>query len=211
VPRQRRIQIAGLCQHVIQRGTDRCSIFRALPDYELFIAALREASVRHGVDVHAYVLMTNHVHLVVSPHRAHSVSRAMQSIGRRYVRYFNEQHRRTGALFEGRYRSTIIDSDAYWVACARYVELNPVRAGIVRRPEAYPWSSYGANAFGMPDGVLTPHRVYMALADTPEERQRCWRSACAEETLEDQLDVIRRAVHRGGVLGKLKLPKEGQP
>lgn len=201
---------------MIQRGTNRCDLFRGAADYAIFRATLYEACRRYGVDVHAYAFMTNHVHLVATPRAPGALSSAMQAVGRRYVKYFNEQHARVGALFQGRLRSTIIDSGAYWFTCARYVELNPVRAGLARSPRDYRWSSYAAHACGSPDSLITLHPLYLALGRTPKARQSCWREMCAEELQQDQLEIIRRAFHRGGTLGNVVLADDradetGQP
>jgi putative transposase len=192
-----RPRIIGLTQHVIQRGNNKSDIFRAADDYELFLAALIEACQLHAVTVNAYVLMTNHVHLMMTPQVADGVSRAMQAVGRRYVYYFNHVYARTGGLFEGRYRSTVIDNERYWFTCARYVELNPVRAGLVASPQDYRWSSYRAHALGVGDRVLSPHALYYALGNSPRERQEAWRALCGEALPGDQLDDIRRVLHRG--------------
>jgi REP element-mobilizing transposase RayT len=138
-------------QHVIQRGNDRQPIFRTTADLAFFKDCLAFAARRHGVSIHAYVLMTNHVHLLATPEVATSLPRAMQSLGRVYVQYFNSMQGRSGTLWEGRYKAAIVDSDRYLLACMRYIELNPVRAGLVEHPERYPWSSHRANAFGVSD------------------------------------------------------------
>jgi putative transposase len=135
MPRRHRVFIEGTSHHVIQRGNNRIDIFRSPSDYKVFLSFVRKASLRYRIDVHAYVLMTNHVHLMVTPATATALPRAMQAVGRRYVPYFNERYKRTGSLFEGRYRSLVIDEESYWVTCMRYVELNPVRAGLVDRPK----------------------------------------------------------------------------
>jgi len=176
-------------------------IFRCETDYEVFLLALREATLRHRIQIHSYVLMTNHVHATVTPESAEALSNAMQTIGRRYVPYFNDRYARTGGMFDGRYRSFEIGSEDYWFNCARYVELNPVRAGLVGAPEAYQWSSYGAHAFGKEDPLVTFHWLYLALGDTPEVRQRAWRTLCGAHVSEPQLAEIRNSVNTGKALG----------
>jgi len=156
--------------------------------------------------VHSYTLMTNHIHLIVTPRKVGAVSVAMQDIGRVYVLYFNRKYERTGALFDGRFKSFIIDTESYWFTCMRYVELNPVRAGIVSHPHFYRWSSYASNAFGAGDAMLTAHALYLELGKSPEARQRRWREICDEALLGEQLAEVRRAVQKGGVLGRLRLP-----
>jgi putative transposase len=205
--RTHRPKNAGLTQHVIQRGNNRSEIFRCAGDYEVFLATLREACGRHQLDVHAYALMTNHFHLLVTPRCDTAVSMTMQAVGRRYVYHFNRRYSRTGGLFEGRYRSMLIETESYWFNCMRYVELNPVRANLASRPDAYPWSSYLSSALGMPDRLIVPHSLYASLGDSPAARQRTWREICGQALSERQLAEIRHAVHYGGALGNV-LPPE---
>jgi putative transposase len=200
--------MAGLTQHVIQRGNNRSDMFRCDDDYEFFHAALGCTCSDEHVDVHSYTLMTNHVHLAVTPREDGAVSRAMQDIGRLYVLYFNRRYDRTGTLFDGRFKAFIIDTESYWFTCMRYVELNPVRAGIVSRPEQYRWSSYASNAFGVADPVVTPHPLYLELGSSGDARQRRWREICDEALDTTQLAEIRRAVQKGGALGRLVLPAD---
>ena len=197
VARHLRPRVIGQTQHVIQRGNNKSDIFRSAEDYDLFLEALSEASSRHDMNVNGYVLMTNHVHLMVTPGAADAVSLAMQAIGRRYVYYFNRKYGRTGGLFEGRYRSMIVYTEMYWYRCMRYVELNPVRAGLVAEPDEYRWSSYKAHALGMADSIIVQHPLYLCLGATPAARQEAWREICHEALPEDQLTELRRAVQRG--------------
>jgi len=143
------------------------------------------------------VLMTNHVHLMLTPQEPDAISLAMQTIGRRYVSYFNQCHNRTGGLFEGRYRSTVIDSERYWFRCLRYVELNPVRAGLVERADHYRWSSYRCHAWGTDDPLLAQHPLYLALGASPGQRQLAWREICRDALPADELVELRRAFRRG--------------
>jgi putative transposase len=200
-----RISIPGVTQHVMHRGNNRMEIFRSPSDYEFFLATLESASKRHQMDVHSYTLMTNHVHFLVTPRTATAVSRAMQVLGVNYVRHFNRRYTRTGTLFEGRYRSMVIDNETYWFTCMRYVELNPVRAGLSAAPEAYRWSSYSANALGTPNAILVPHPLYLSLGESPAVRQQNWRAICGEVLSADQLAEIRDVAHHGGVLGRVAL------
>lgn len=195
-----------MTQHVIQRGNNRGDIFRSLSDYEVFICAMRDALRRYRLDIHAYVLMTNHVHLMVTPMTRNAVPSAMQAIGRRYVPYFNQRYERTGGLFEGRYRSMIVGDESYWITCMRYIELNPVRAGLVATPETYRWSSYRAHAMGIADTLLTEHPMYIRLGETSIDRCRSWQTFCAEGIAETELAEIRAAAHTGSVLRRLVLP-----
>ncbi|WP_228766890.1 transposase [Thiomicrorhabdus heinhorstiae] len=140
--------ILGQPQHVIVRGNNREPIFYADADYLFYLEKLQQACEKHHCDLHAYVLMTNHVHLLITPNTENGISKAMQMIGRYYVQYFNHTYQRTGTLWEGRYKATLIDSEAYALSCYRYIELNPVRADMVSHPAEYPWSSYRYNALG---------------------------------------------------------------
>jgi putative transposase len=161
--------------HVIQRGNNREAIFFAEADYDDYRGWLADAAAAYGCAIHAYGLMTNHVHLLVTPRRADSLPRTMQSLGRRYVRHINANYRRTGTLWEGCYRAAPIDSEAYFLACCRYIELNPVRAGMVRHPRHYPWSSYAAHARGAIDRLADRHRLFDRLGADPVERQKAYR------------------------------------
>ena len=160
--------------HVIQRGNNRSAIFFDTEDYEHYRDWLAGAAVDYGCLIHAYVLMTNHVHLLVTPERAESLPRAMQSLGRRYVRAINAARRRSGTLWEGRYRAAPIDSEAYFLACCRYIELNPVRARMVAHPADYRWSSYRAHAHGTADALVSDHPLYHALGRGAAERQTAY-------------------------------------
>jgi putative transposase len=204
MPRIRRLQIAGLTQHVIQRGNNRSDIFKCAGDYAVFLSVLREAAARHQLEIHSYALMTNHFHLLATPQTASALAKTMQSVGLRYVYHFNSRYARTGTLFEGRYRSVLIDTESYWFNCMRYVELNPVRAGLVSTPEAYAWSSYASNALGMPDQLIVPHTLYELLGDSPPARQQTWREICGQAFAEGQLEEIRHAVHYGHPLGNVR-------
>jgi putative transposase len=163
----------------------------------VFFSALAEARDTHKVTVNGYVLMTNHVHLVVTPETSDSLALAMQAIGRRYVHYFNREYGRTGGLFEGRYRSLIINTELYWYRCMRYVELNPIRAGLAERPEDYRWSSYRSHALGAKDSLVDHHYLYTSLGASPAARQTAWREICRDALPDDQLTELREMVHRG--------------
>ena len=165
-----RLFLPGQPIHAIQRGNNREPIFSAEEDYRYYLECLGKAAGEQGLAIHAYVLMTNHVHLLVTPDSEDSLSKAMQSVGRRYVQYFNHTYQRTGTLWEGRYKSTLIQSSRYLLTCMRYIELNPVRADMVGHPADYPWSSYCANAQGEENALLTPHALYRRLGPTPVAR-----------------------------------------
>ncbi len=172
-------------------------MFVAADDYELFREHLQRACARCGCAVHAYVLMTNHVHLLVTPATEGAFARVMQSVGRRYVRYFNLTYHRSGTLWEGRYRSTAIDSEQYFFACHRYIETNPVRAGMVASPEEYRWSSYRANALGSSDPLITAHQLYGALGVDEASRLAAYRALFRLELTEAAMRQIRRASTSG--------------
>jgi len=164
MPNSRRFNVAAIPQHVVQRGNDRQACFRQEDDYLEYLARLAGASRKHGVAIHAYVLMTNHVHLLATPETGDGMSRLMQAVGSGYVRSYNAKHARTGTLWEGRFFSSLVDGDDYLWQCHRYIELNPVRAGIASDPSRYRWSSFARNALGKPDRVVTPHPAYAGLA-----------------------------------------------
>jgi putative transposase len=187
--------------HVIQRGNNRTQIFRAADDFARFRELLLETSRRFGCAIHAYVFMTNHAHLLITPEDDHGPSRMMQAIGQRYVRGMNARHRRTGTLWEGRFRSSLIDSERYLLACSRYIELNPVRACMVDAPDRYAWSSYRFNAYGATDELLTPHSVYHGLGSSPADRQAAYRALFRVPLRSRMVDSIRDATNRGSVLG----------
>jgi putative transposase len=187
--------------HVIQRGNNRQRIFFADEDFQLYRRWLGEAAAQHGCAIHAYVLMPNHVHLLLTPRDAASLPRLMQSLGRRYVRYINAARKRTGTLWEGRYRAAPIDSERYLLTCSRYIELNPVRAGMVRRSQDYRWSSYRALALGAADELVTPHAVHQALGRNDAARQDAYRALVREVLDEDVVDALRGATQGGWALG----------
>jgi len=201
MPRLPRFFVPGLPLHVIQRGNDRAPVFRRIEDASFYRRCVAFASRRHGVAIHAYVLMTNHVHLLVTPSRRTSVPRMMQSIGRVYVQYFNLAHGRTGTLWEGRYKAAIVDDETYVLTCMRYIELNPVRAGMVASPCDYRWSSYQANAGGAEDDLVDPHDAFRRLGHTPAERHTAYRELFRESIPDDTLRDIRDATQNAWALG----------
>lgn len=166
-----RLTVPGFAHHVIQRGNDRQVIVRDDEDRQTLLALIAENAFKHRVALHAYVLMDNHFHLLLTPETAEGVPQMMQAVGRRYVRYFNDRHGRTGTLWEGRYRSTLIQSERYLLACMAYLDLNPVRAGMVQVPDAYAWSSHRHYAGLATDRRLTPHALYWEMGNTPFARE----------------------------------------
>jgi putative transposase len=201
MPRQPRYFINGQPQHVIQRGNNRSPMFISDQDFHFFLICLGKAVSDHGVAIHAIVLMTNHIHLLATPESSQSLPRAMQSLGRRYVQYFNRTHQRTGTLWEGRYRSTLVDTVRYLLTCMCYIESNPVRARIVARPEDYRWSSHRANALGSESTVpLTPHQIYLELGRTDEARQSAYRHLFRRPLPPNDIEALRHATNRGWML-----------
>jgi len=196
-----RHMVVGLPQHVIQRGNNRLPCFAAASDYHFYKECLEEACEKHGCQVHAYVLMPNHTHLLITPTTETGVALVMQSVGRRYVQRFNATYQRTGTLWEGRYHATLVESERYLLACHRYIELNPVRAFLARRARDYPWSSHRANAFGEVDQIVTPHAEYDRLGRTGAARRAAYRNLFGDVLTDDELTVIRDATNRGWVLG----------
>ncbi|HHH38924.1 MAG TPA: transposase [Sedimenticola sp.] len=199
--RQPRFCLPGQPQHVIQRGNNRDIMFADALDYRFYLDTLADACRRFGCAVHAYVCMTNHVHMLMTPEAGDAISQVMQSLGRRYVQYFNYRYRRTGTLWEGRYRATVIDAEPYLLICHRYIELNPVRAGIVAHPAEYPWSSYGHNGRGQPDALLTEHPLYRSLARDRHARQAAYRALFDARIPETTLAALREATNKAWALG----------
>lgn len=175
MPRQPRIDVPGFPQHLVQRGVDRQPCFFSDEDRRRYLTDLREIAATLDCSIHAYVLMTNHVHLLATPREFGDLGRMMQALGRRYVRYVNDRHRRTGTLWQGRFKACVVDSDRYLLACQRYIELNPVRAAMVVDPGDYPWSSYRHHAIGVHDALLRPHAIYEALGSGPAARREAYR------------------------------------
>jgi putative transposase len=212
MPRPRRVILPSVPLHVIQRGNNRTPCFAAHNDYLVYLDMLRECAFDCGCALHAYVLMSNHVHLLLSPDDEDGVSTMMQRLGGRYVLYFNRRHARTGTLWEGRFRASVVQDERYLMICHRYIELNPVRACMVDAPADYPWSSHQANAFGRQDSLLTPHSLYTRLGNHPAARQIAYRHLFSEALSSEALDQLRQAGKSNRPLGALadeKLPKIG--
>ena len=201
MPRQPRYFYPGIVVHVVQRGNDRAPVFVSPDDRQYYLAYWSEAARVHDVAIHAYVLMGNHVHLLLSPSRNDSLPRAVQAVGRRYVRRFNTVHGRTGTLWEGRYRATAVESEQYLFVCMRYIELNPVRAGIVKHPLEYPWSSAHANAIGKRDPLVKPHPLFAAIGNSIDERQRAYLPGLTAPIESEALSAIRDATNFEWALG----------
>ncbi|MDQ7989077.1 MAG: transposase [Candidatus Dactylopiibacterium sp.] len=197
-----RLFVPGFPQLITQRGNNRTAVFLDDEDYAQYLRHLREALRETGVQLHAWVLMPDHVHLLVSADAAPATGQVMQRLGRRYVRWFNDRHGRSGTLWEGRYRSTALEPDAWLLAASRYVELNPVRSGLVGSPEHHPWSSCRHHLGLERDPLVTDHAAYWALGNTPFERQAAWRTLLTAGEGQAALAAIRYAAHRGWMLGE---------
>jgi len=211
VARLPRLFLPDCPQHVIQRGNNRMEIFRAREDYQQFIQWLGSAAQEYGVQIHAYVLMSNHLHLLATPKDDQALGRMMQSAGRRYVQYFNNRYDRTGTLWEGRYRATLVESTRYFMVCSRYIELNPVRAGLVADPAQYPWSSYQGNVGLSQDLLLTPHQEYWALGNTPFDRHAAYRAIVAQGLGQSEVDLIRQQTNKGWALASPDFVEKADP
>ncbi len=191
----------GIPQHVIQRGNNRSICFADVQDFSAYANWLKEYSQKYHVAVHAWVFMTNHVHLLVTPSTRDGVSAMMQALGRRYVQYFNFQYRRSGTLWEGRFKSSLVQSENYLLQCYRYIELNPVRAAMVGEPSDYAWSSYQCNAHGVESELCTPHEEYLKLATDKEKRLSSYRALFKAHVEVELLEQIRSSVNKGLSLG----------
>ena len=206
--RQPRFLLPGHPQHIIQRGNNRSILFAEDEDYSFYLEALQQACSQQGCLLHAYVLMTNHVHLLLTPATDTGISKTLQSIGRKYVQYFNYRYRRTGTLWEGRYKAALIDSETYLLCCYRYIELNPVRAGMVAQSHDYRWSSYGHNACGDSNSLIQPHPIYLALGATDEQRQAAYRGLFKNALTQHTLDTLRESTQKSWVFGSDRFKQE---
>ncbi len=204
MPRKPRFYAPNITCHIIQRGNNRSACFFNENDFKIYINALTDALIQYNVKLHAYVLMTNHVHLLMTPSTTEGISQVMQSVGRTYVSTINRLYQRTGTLWEGRHKACLIDSEAYFMACQRYIELNPVRANMVTHPSEYTWSSYQANAMGKNIACLTPHPLYQQLGSTPELRQRHYRELFNTALPPEQIHIIRSCTNHNYPLGNDK-------
>ncbi len=192
---------AAIPQHVIQRGNNRQSCFVSKENFAVYSAYLNEALEKYAVRCHGWVFMTNHVHLLCTPSTDNALSKMMQWLGQKYVRYYNRHSARSGTLFEGRFKSCPVQTERYFLNCLKYIELNPVRAGMVSDPAEYYWSSYQANALGKNITMWTPHPEYLRLGKTPAERRRAYREIMEQPATEALLKEIRQSTQRGMALG----------
>ena len=209
--RLRRYILPGQPQHIIQRGNNRQAIFSNDTDFQFFRDAMVSASDQHGLAIHAYVWMGNHIHLLATPEHEQSISKVFQSVGRKYVQYFSRTYQRTGTLWEGRYRATVLDSEKYPLTVMRYIELNPVRAGRVAHPRDYPWSSYARNAYaatGENSDWIKPHPQYLRIARSAVARLSAYRAQFKAAIGKNDLAQIRDCTHKGWALGGDKFKEE---
>lgn len=200
-----RLELAGVPLHIVQRGVNRAACFFADADRRFYLSCLAKAAGKRGVAVHAYVLMSNHVHLLVTPYEKGAVSAVLQDVGRTYVRIINAVHGRTGTLWEGRYKAALVATESYLLACHRYIECNPVRAGMAAHASKYPWSSHLHYAFGQANPMLTEHAVYLSLGPSAEERRSAFRGLFDAELATEELEHIRGATRSGAALGDAPL------
>jgi len=193
MPRKPRCYVPNIPCHVITRGNDRQACFFKTGDYEFYLACLSDACDRYKVALHAYVLMTNHVHLLMTPESEEGISRVMQSIGRRYVQYVNLKYRRTGTLWEGRHKASLVEDEAYLMACYQYIELNPVRANMVKHPVDYPWTSYFENTGVKKQNITKRHSIYDRLGLDTKSRQTAYKALFDLQLPPALLNNIRQA------------------
>lgn len=208
MPRRPRVNLSGLPLHIVQRGNNRAACFFAEEDCRFYLHWLRLLAAKHHCAVHAYVLMSNHVHLLLTPAPPAGCSRLMQAMGRRYVQYVNRLYKRSGTMWEGRFKASVVHAEEYLLKCYRYIELNPVRAGMVAHPRDYPWSSYRHHAEGAPDKVISDHELYVALDADVTRRQEAYAALFRTELDEETLGEIRSATRRGHVLGNDRFREE---
>ena len=206
--RRPRIIASGVPFHIIQRGNNRQSCFFDDEDYQLYLDWLKECARNSGCSIHAYVLMTNHVHLLLTPAQSESAASLMKQLGQRYVQYINRTYKRSGTLWEGRFRSSIIEQQDYLFICQRYIEMNPVRASMVAHPGEYFWSSYQVNGQGKNSELVTPHALYLDLGQNDTERQLAYRELFRNELDPGKIDKIRKATNGNFVSGSDKFAKE---
>jgi putative transposase len=201
MPRKPRFFLAGVANHVIQRGNNKEAIFFEDQDYYKYLTILNIAAIKQCVKIHAYVLMTNHIHILATAETTNGISLMMQQTGRFYVPYINQKYKRTGTLWEGRFKSSLVADELYVLACMRYIEMNPVRAYMVQSPQDYKWSSYHANVIGVYDPIISEHVSYLGLSKRRAKQQKCYRDLFLEHLDEKILSNIRNCAQTGTPLG----------
>lgn len=187
--------------HIVQRGNNRNPCFFCRGDYQVYLAMMKDALKEFECVVHAYTLMPNHVHLLASPKNASAPAGLMKRLGQRYVQYINRRYNRVGTLWQGRYHSSLVDTDSYFLACQRYIELNPVRAGIVGHPVDYEWSSYRVHAHGQACEIVVPHELYISIGENGRTREEGYRAMFIEPLPQSTLDQVRQATKSNGICG----------
>lgn len=208
MPRRARLSVPGIPWHIIQRGHNRSACFYAEEDRLRYLQLLKELAAKFDCAIHAFVLMTNHVHLLMTPEQEDSAALLMKHLGQRYVQYINRTYRRSGTLWEGRFRSCLTQTEDYVLACYRYIELNPVRAGMVRHPREYRWSSYRVNAEGRSSKLIQPHDMYKRLGRNADGRREAYRGLFKAQIDEGVLEDIRSATNGNYVLGTTRFQEE---
>lgn len=201
MPRQPRLIVLGYPYHVILRGNNKCAIFYNDKDRRFFIECLKKAKEKTNSKIYAYCLMDNHVHFLIEPLRQEGLAEMMQSLGRRYVQYVNSRYKRTGTLWEGRYKSSLVGKDEYLIVCSRYIELNAVRAKIVKSPREYLWSSFRGKTGDKPEDFLDFDPIYCGMGKTSKERQDNYRKLVMQGVPENELNFIRLATQKNGIIG----------
>ena len=208
MPRRARLLLPGVPLHLIQRGNNRSACFYADEDYLFYLDNLKLQAEKHGCAVHAWCLMTNHVHLLVTPSKPESASLMMKGLGQRFVQYINRTYARSGTLWEGRFRSCLLQEEDYVLACYRYIEMNPVRASMVEHPAEYRWSSYGANAHGLPSAIIEANPLYTQLGETADLRASAYRELFRYQLDPGLVDQIRSATNGNYALGNARFASE---
>jgi putative transposase len=203
MPRHARLVIPNVPVHLIQRGHNRRACFFDEGDFEYYLHWLEYFAAKSGCDLHSYVLMHNHVHIAATPHARDGLARLMKSLNQRYVSYINRCQQRTGTLWEGRFKSCLILDQDYFLTCMRYIELNPVRAGMVAHPREYRWSSYRTNAEGSENSLIAPHAHYLSLGANNLERQAAYRDLVARATDDIALNLLRCATNSNLPVGDM--------
>ena len=209
MPRKPRMYLPGIPAHVVQRGNNRDICFFSDDDYQFYLEVLGQGCRRYDVQLHAYCLMTNHVHLLMTQERKDiGISHVMQHIGRLYVAYINKTYRRSGTLWEGRHKASLVDADNYLLTCYRYIELNPVVADMVTSPDQYRWSSYAIHAWGKPNALISDHLLYCALDRIPRTRQQAYRELFKHQIPEVDVHQIRKSIAYNYPLGNDRFRKQ---
>lgn len=208
MPRKPRMFVPGIPVHVVQRGNNRQATFFDEQDYLIYLEALAQGLKRYRADLHAYVLMTNHVHLLITPEKVDSIPRIFQHVGRLYVLYINKKYKRSGTLWEGRYKCSLVNADEYLLTCYRYIEMNPVTANMVGKPEEYPWSSYRYNGLGQENSLVIPHDLYLRLGGDQASRCYAYRELFRFELIEKDIHEIRESLNYNYPLGNDRFKDE---